>query len=585
MSRSPPGFGPAAGGRRARRCTSVAIAALLASVLLARPAYADARAEVTATDALQKSENDFLGMNYPAAIARLNKALHVCGANRCAPPTKAMLLRDLGTMQFRTGDKAGAAKSWADALALHPTLSLNPSYDASDVGAAWEDSRAAAGLPAGPVTSKPPPGAAGTGGAGATAPTGATGATGAAAPSATPGEQPTGDFAHDPALEQREDTPLPIHVEYGGSSRIARVVVKYKGAQMRDWTRIELTRLENNRWEGLIPCIDVTRGTMRYWIQGFDETGEPIAATGDPKHPYYVAIRDKITSPPPHLPNKEPPRPCDETDCPPGLPGCIKKKSDEGGPGGEAASKGGAEGGGATEEVAGEEKKAPAPKYARLWVGVSGAIDFLSLSTASDVCKVASDRTPLTAGYYCYDSTNGVDFPSTSATNNALTQAGTTVGGVQVGDVRILLAFDYALMPNILAGARVGYVLNAYPGSAATNAGHAMAPVHLEARMTYLLGHEPLSHVGVAPMAFLGFGASEFDGHQTTNVNRSDGVKQPPVDVWLTDAPFFILVGAGARYQASPHVALTGALRLNMVIGGNGFMPTYGPELGVLYGF
>jgi hypothetical protein len=39
------------------------------------------------------------------------------------------------------------------------------------------------------------------------------------------------------------------------------------------------------------------------------------------------------------------------------------------------------------------------------------------------------------------------------------------------------------------------------------------------------------------------------------------------------------------RYQFSLRAAFTGAARVNAVIGGNGLMMTYGPEVGVLYGF
>src|SRR4029077_6412604 len=137
---------------------------------------------------------------------------------------------------------------------------------------------------------------------------------GPAPPAAPPGEQPSGDFDHDPAPEQKEDTPLPIHVEYAGSSKLTRVVLKYKGAQMREWAHIDMSHVEGgNAYEATVPCGDVMRGTMRYWVQGVDKTNEPVAATGDPKHPFFVVIRDKITSEPPHLPGRDAPKSCEET--------------------------------------------------------------------------------------------------------------------------------------------------------------------------------------------------------------------------------------------------------------------------------
>jgi len=573
---------------------------LFAVWLTPRAAWADPHTEGVAKEAMDKAASDYAAASYASAAAELKKAVQACGAKNCRAQTRGALLRDLGAMEFRSGDKDSAGKSWNDALAIDSTLTLNPAYDASDVGAAWEDARAAAGLPAGPVSTKPPPG-----GAAASAPPPAGGAAHAAAPVAAnagpaaapapppgpalppvpPADQPSGgDFDHDPAIEQKEDTPLPIHVEYGGNAKLAQVVIKYKGAQMRDWARVELKNVGGNNYEGLIPCADVTRGMMRYWIQGFDKTGDPAAATGDPKHPFYVAIRDKITSEPPRLPGKEAPRSCEETDCPPGLPGCKRKGAV--GPG-DATPEGGA----GTDETEASDAKKPAkagPGYARLWFGLSFAIDFVFLPGTADVCR----RDPNTgspansAGYYCYDSVAGADFP-TKVVNAAFAKglSGTTSDALEAGDIRVLLAFDYAMNPSLLLGGRLGYVANSYPGKSAVNQGHAfLAPLHIEARATYLLGPAPLTHSGLAPMGFAGLGLSEFDGHESSAVKFTNALPQT-VDVWLTDAPFFIVLGGGARYQFSPRAALTGALRLNVVIGGNGLMPTFGPEIGVLYGF
>ena len=56
--------------------------------------------------------------------------------------TRATILRDLGVMQFRGGDKAAAQKSFADALALQPDLALGADYEAPEVHAAFDAARA-----------------------------------------------------------------------------------------------------------------------------------------------------------------------------------------------------------------------------------------------------------------------------------------------------------------------------------------------------------------------------------------------------------------------------------------------------------
>jgi hypothetical protein len=148
-----------------------------------------------------------------------------------------------------------------------------------------------------------------------------------------------------------------------------------------------------------------------------------------------------------------------------------------------------------------------------------------------------------------------------------------------------MLSVDYALNPNVLVGGRMGYVANTYTGAAASKDGRAAGfKVHVEGRATYLLGADPLTHAGFLPMGFAGLGLAEFDGHATSVVTLSNVKGQQPVDVWRTDGPFFVVLGAGGRYQFSQRAAFTTALRLNLAVG-NGALATYGPEIGLAYGF
>jgi hypothetical protein len=102
----------------------------------------------------------------------------------------------------------------------------------------------------------------------------------------------------------------------------------------------------------------------------------------------------------------------------------------------------------------------------------------------------------------------------------------------------------------------------------------------------------PLPAGELAPMAFAATGLSEFDGSikatATYATPPTDMPKGKYVNVWVTDGPWFLAVGGGARYQIptpGPPVALTAALRMNLVVGGNGVLPTFGPELGAAAGF
>ncbi len=517
---------------RPARNLVVATAAAFASLVATPSARAlDRRTEAAARGAIKKAADRYLATDYPSAIALLDKAARACGATKCTPGTKAAVLRDLGTMQFRSGDKTAASKSFTDALALQPSLALNPDYDAADLRAAWDEAKGTGAAPA---------------------------------PEANAEE----DFVHTPAPEQTTNTPLPVYVESPGS-KFARVVVKYKGAHMNEWQSLELKRAGKG-WGAVIPCGKVTAGTMRYWVEGFDANGEAAGTAGAPEHPFTVPIRDEISSEAPHLPNRPAPEQCEDDEG-------KRKGADEG----------------EERHHTRTPEAEPSGEYSRLWIGVAGAVDFLSLPEGDDLCALTATGIPANQpGYYCTNP-DGSDFPSRTNSAQASSlfrgQAGHLDGGLHAGDVRVFFAVDYAVSPEILLGARIGYIFNSYPGSAAVTDHRAFGSrAHVEARGTYVFGDEPLRVTGFAPTVFVGAGLSEFDGHAASIATMHTAAPVPasqPVNVWLTDGPWFLAVGPGVRYQFSPRAAFTAALRLNATFGGLGALITYGPEIGFQYGF
>jgi hypothetical protein len=570
---------------------------VLATTSVARPAFADARTEAVAKDAMKKAESDYLAMNYGSGASKLQKAIKACGANKCAAGTRAALQRDLGAMLFRKGDKDGAKKSWATSGKLKPGLAMNPAYDSPDVRSAYE--------------------AATSGGGGAGAGAGGVPAAGAGGAGAAGGEStavPTNDFTHTPALEQKVNTPLPVFVE-GGSDAVTSVVVKYKGATMSDWRKVDLDKVGDG-WGGLIPCSDVTSGTMRYYIQGLNQKKEPIANAGDAKHPYTVPIKDEIAGDEPRLPGGKPPKQCSgkAADCPPDFPGCgPKNEPSEGAE--DTAEK--AEGEGAEKKDEGEGGAGAGSHRKRIWIGLAGSWDFLHLAAGNDLCHLDNNAQPGNSAFYYCANQNGLDFPSrndASATsphgyqnmNLQMGQAGNITDQYVPGDLRLMVTFDYALTNNLLLGARVGLILFNYPGGSATpgstdsiNAavkdGRAspLGRLHLEARGTYLFGKDPLVR-GLAPMLFVGGGAAEFDGKastvatllpQPTAQNPMPLPVSGKVNVWRTAGPGFAMVGGGIRWAVAKQFGITAALRVNLAFGGSGILPTVGPELGMQYGF
>ncbi len=546
-----PGRGPGRGDavKRSTFAALVALAVLAFAWLAPRTAAAqDRRIEAGAKEAMKRARADFSAADYDGGLARLLRASRACGTIRCSATTRAALLRDTGVMQLRRGKGAKAAQLFAEALKIDKRIELVAPYDAPDVRAAWGGASAESGIDESP--------------------------------------QPTGDFVHSPAIEQVAGTPVPIYVEYAGSDRVASVVVKYRAEGDADWKRATLPRLGRG-WGGLLPCDSARVGIVRYYVQGFDAGGSPNALSGDPKHPFHVAVRRTIVSDPPSLPGQPPPAACNagesNAEAPPpekpeaqGPLQCVDDAQCNGG----MCSDGHC--------TAPEHREVARTSYARFWIGISLSLDVAWLPSASDVCKL-DGAAPLNAqGYYCTNPGDGSDYPTTTE-NASLTHPGTAgqvSGGPGIANVRLLGSVDYAFNPNILAGARFGVVMHGYTGSAAVSSGKAFGPpIHAELRGTYLFGDKPLTHAGFSPMVFVDAGFGKFDAVRDVSVTESGVPGSLPKRAWRTGGPVFVGAGGGLRYQFSQRIAFTGALRLVVAFGGNGLFDALGPEVALHYGF
>ena len=404
-----------------------------------------------------------------------------------------------------------------------------------------------------------------------------------------PVQQPKGDFVHTPPTMQKVGLPVPIYVEYLGVAKVVRVSVKYRIGASAEWKRLELKRMGSG-YGGLVPCEDVSGGTLSYWLVGFDDGGDTVATGGDATHAYTVPIRPQMKGEAPHLPGRPPPTKCEgeatertAPEPPKASPVVEERAAVEERPSEPEKEHG-------DDSHAPKEDEPPTPGgYARLWVGISGTFELVPMPEGDDVCQLNQMAGPSTSvGYYCTNP-DGTDFPSRSspAQNAQLLngQSGHIDSGLRVGDVRALLAVDYALSQNLLLGMRGGYVLNAYPGQDAAKDGRAFGSrLHLEGRATYVFGREPLGGAGLAPTVFAGAGIGEFDGHATTAVTLSGAAAQQPESVWLTDGPFFVVVGGGLRYQLSRRAAFVADVRVNGAVGAS-FLLTFGPEIAIMYGF
>jgi hypothetical protein len=521
------------------------------AAILAAPKSADAqerRAEEVAKEAIKRARSDFSAGDFDGALARLLRASRACGTLRCSAPTRAVLFRDIGVMQFRRGSTAKADAAFAEALHIDGRVELSAPYDVPDIRAEWDAVIEAASFASSP--------------------------------------QPLGDFTHTAPPEGLPNTPLPLYVEYGGSDKIASVVVKYKSTGSSDWRRVTLPR-SGAGWGGSIPCSDVTLGVLLYYVQGFDPSGTPTALSGDPKHPFHTAIRRALVGPPPSLPGQPPPAVCGAGALPSGPaqlpiapvgPQCVDDTQCDGAfcQDGRCA---------ATPPEVDERTN-----YARLWFGVSLSADLLVMPGANDVCKLSSGAVPInSSGYYCTNP-DGSDYPTrqTVSENNALAtgNAGQVNGSPAVGNVRLLASFDYAVSPNVLVGARFGAVMHTNAGAAAASNGRELKnAIQIELRGSYVFGKNALAHSGFAPLVFVDGGAARFDSPQVVTVTQTGVPGQLPKTAWLTGGPGFAGFGGGFRYAFSQRIAFNASAKVAFAFGASGVFPTLGPEAALQYGF
>jgi hypothetical protein len=597
--------------------------------LAARPAMgADPNIEKQ-VQLLQKRaiEEDNLNLNYPEAIKKLATGISKCDGDKCSQALKGALYRDLGAMLILGGSVEDGRAAFAKALGLDPSLELDTAYKTPVLDGIWNDVKKKAGAATGGVG----------GGEGPTP-----------LPEAGAAQQPTGDFAHVSPGAQLVRTPLPVYAEYLGTEKLLRVVVKYRGAGMSDWKPVELRKLSTGYGglipckdvaEGKMQYYIQGFGASEDPIAASGSRTKPFTV------PIKTELSGPPPSLPDQEPPKQCAQTVGGSDCPPDFPGCHAAKKTGGedcARNGECESGSCASGKCAEKKGEGDEcdndnecasgscsdgkctaqKKGPGDscdsddecssgsckegkcsdteaskpgKVRKIWIGLAGSFDVVALPASDNVCFIGMDAAPLnTVGYQCVDPGTSTNFPpivngkrSLSVSNNIQgpgpgSRYGDAVGGgLALANVRLTLSFDYALNMNILIGARAGYVLFTDP---ATTLGAAFAPIHLEARGTFLLGKDALAKT-IAPMLLIAAGAGEFDASIGVVVQLKDGSSKNE-NAWITAGPMFAAAGAGLRFLLAPTVATTVAVKGQGAFGGSaGVLFSLAPELGVQLGF
>lgn len=516
-----------------RRLGSLLLAGGLV-VGLCTPAWAgpkDAEAKKLAEAAIYE---DYLNLQFDAAANKLKQAQALCDEG-CGQSVRAMVFRDLGVVYFAgKEDKAAALDYFKKAFQADPFVKLDEDLSSDEIKAVFEEARVAVGAPSSADNR------------------GDDDDVGGAAPKAT--------GSHAAPAEQAVDTPVPLFMTAPEDTDSVKLMYRSPGSPK--FRSMGLRRYKNG-WAGEVDCESVSKspGTMEYYFVMYDEMGREMGRVGDEFEAFTLPIKNKISGPGPALPDQSPPGSCKETavaDCPPGFPGCQTYDDEPW----------------AREAAVDDAADAPA-----VWFTLGFQQDFLLMPASTGACLSDSEygcyygagyRDPteplrdVNGNYFTQPNANGqqVSVNSEAGVPDAfgnLQGAGTINSGFALATQRILLGFDYAALPELLIGLRLGYALGGGPTQeTARSKGAAFIPFHIEGRLAYWFGG---AHSGaVRPYAQLSGGMAQVDARMNVDIvdtqyindcaskgnKAGSGCLRRTVNAWRKTGTVFASAGFGA---------------------------------------
>lgn len=477
--------------------------AILVTTTLAAPfAHAagseEERARNLSRDAM---EQDYLATDFKAALAKLETALKVCG-DKCSKELLARVYRNLGTVYAAgLGQQEQAVEAFKEMLRLEPTLSPDSNYLTGEVQKAYEAAKAAA------TGDKP-----------------------------TVVEKPVGVLKEEPWAEQATYHPVPIYVELPEGADATRVVVRFKGPKMADWSDLVLQKHEGG-FGGLIPCAAVeAEGQLQYFVTAFDANLDRVASAGSAQEPRKVKLKKAIEGRQPTLPNTVPPsecpRPetvlsCETNDDCPGTQVCQALQC--------------------VESSTIEQPKAdPATDPHANHFSLGFSPDLVLMQSANDACSTDAQSDGKLGCFYG----TGAEYRAAPGDDPG---KGSVKGGVGTGSMRILLGYDRIFVNRFALGARVGF---AFLGSPTREDGKDFMPIHAEARFAFHIIPDAYAKKGVRPYVLANGGLGTFSGHVTTRVTDDVDKQRRTIDVYQTGRTAFVGGGIGIEYAVNTQLAL-----------------------------
>lgn len=488
----------------------------------------EARARNLERDAM---DNDYLGTDFKAAVAKLENARRLCSNDQCPKDLQARIFRSLGTV-YSAGlnQHEAAVEAFKEMLRLEPTLTPDANYLTGAVQRAFDEAKAAAG------------------------------------PGAVVVEKTVAVLTETPWTEQATFRPLPIYVELPEGAEATRLLVRYKGPKMADWAELQLPALGKG-FGGLVPCSAVeSEGTLEYFVTAFDANLDRVASAGSATEPRKVTLKKAITGRQPALPGAEPPeectRPVERLSC----------ETDDDCPGDQLCDNLQCVDKASVQRPTEDTSKLPRANHLTL----SFSPDLMLMGNSKGVCtsSVQAD-----GQYSCFYSgptqVDGADVVGTGGSVN---------GGLGMGSMRVMLGYDRVFLGRFSAGARLGFAFLGTPKR--SDDVSAFLPFHAEARFAAHLFSDSYARTGLRPYALLSGGFANFAGKVSSKLNtqgESGTTNTSTVDVYQQGGDYFGGVGLGVEYAVSLQLAMRLELAVRQTFG-DASATLLAPSLGFAYG-
>jgi hypothetical protein len=570
---------------------------------LALPASAQFTRDNAANKKIDEAVNEhYLATDFDKAEGVLTGTVQACG-DKCSPQVIARAWMYVGIVRGSgKNDQAGAKEAFQKAIGADPQVKLDTALATPETQKTFDTSGGTGG-------SAPPP---------------------EASPAETPApsgggeeEGPGGMQCTPDAMEVQTRRPIPV--ECVSDEEAASVELRYKPFG-GEWKTIKMTK-KGETFRGEIPCIDTkSAGDLKVYARAKDAAGETTDNWGSKNKPINYTMGESVTGDPPAFSGEKAPERCaDSSECPPDFPGC-----------GGGAQRGNIDWGGKCEnstecksgllceggvcETApscetgadcstgvctagkcdvGDYVAGSSGPYKKNWIGLHFGMD-IAVIGGSNVCGSGG-------GYECYDAGSasspygGPPFPNAGIAT-----------GMAPATQRILLSYDRAFTPNIMAGLRAGYAFGGGPPAVThfadpevagdTNKTIAFLPFHAELRLSYWFGQGALGKKGLRPYVFVGGGMAQVDSKVSITVSDCSmrvgqegrdcaagaptvdqkALPQKRVDAWKKLGQGFAAAGGGVVYAINPQLGIQANVNLMYMLGSSG--PVLEPSLGLIYG-